>query len=67
MTSLYKALCRTQESFRKYQKIFISLFIFLKSLPVGEHTVRYVNDVRETTLGAANTNNADITYSLKVK
>jgi hypothetical protein len=42
-------------------------FIFLKPLPVGEHTVRYVNDVRETTLGAGNTNNADITYSLKVK
>ena len=43
-------------------------FIFLKPLPVGEHTVRYVNDVRETTLGGAgNTNNADITYSLKVK
>jgi hypothetical protein len=42
-------------------------FIFLKPLPVGEHTVRYVNDVRETTLGAGNTNNADITYSLNVK
>jgi len=42
-------------------------FIFLKPLPVGEHTVRYVNDVRETTLGAGNTNNADITYSFKVK
>jgi hypothetical protein len=42
-------------------------YIFLKPLPVGEHTVRYVNDVRETTLGAGNTNNADITYSLKVK
>lgn len=42
-------------------------FIFLKPLPVGEHTVRYVNDVRSTTLGAGNTNNADITYSLKVK
>jgi len=42
-------------------------FIFLKPLPVGEHTVRYVNDVRPTTLGAGNTNNADITYSFKVK
>jgi hypothetical protein len=42
-------------------------FIFLKSLPAGEHTVRYVNDVRETTLGAGNTNNADITYSFNVK
>jgi hypothetical protein len=42
-------------------------FIFLKPLPVGEHTVRYVNDVRSTTLGAGNTNNADITYSFKVK
>ena len=42
-------------------------YIFLKPLPVGEHTVRYVNDVRETTLGAGNTNNADITYSFKVK
>ena len=42
-------------------------YIFLKPLPTGEHTVRYVNDVRETTLGAGNTNNADITYSLKVK
>jgi hypothetical protein len=43
-------------------------FIFLKPLPPGEHTVRYVNDVRPTTLsGAANTNNADITYSLNVK
>ena len=42
-------------------------YIFLKPLPAGEHTVRYVNDVRETTLGAGNTNNADITYSLKVK
>ena len=42
-------------------------YIFLKPLPVGEHTVRYVNDVRETTLGAGNTNNADITYSLNVK
>jgi hypothetical protein len=42
-------------------------FIFLKPLPVGEHTVRYVNDVRETTLGAGNSNNADITYSFKVK
>ena len=42
-------------------------YIFLKPLPVGEHTVRYVNDVRETTLGAGNTNNADITYSFSVK
>ena len=42
-------------------------YILLKPLPVGEHTVRYVNDVRETTLGAGNTNHADITYSLKVK
>ena len=42
-------------------------YIFLKPLPAGEHTVRYVNDVRETTLGAGNTNNADITYSFKVK
>jgi hypothetical protein len=42
-------------------------FIFLKPLPVGEHTVRYVNDVRPTTLGSGNTNNADITYSLNVK
>jgi hypothetical protein len=42
-------------------------FIFLKPLPVSEHTVLYVNDVRETTLGAGNTNNADITYSLNVK
>jgi hypothetical protein len=42
-------------------------YIFLKPLPVGEHTVRYVNDVRETTLGAGNTNNADITYSFKVR
>lgn len=41
-------------------------YIFLKPLPVGEHTVRYINDVRETTLGAGNTNNADITYSFKV-
>ena len=42
-------------------------YIFLKPLPIGDHTVRYVNDVRETTLGAGNTNNADITYSFKVK
>ena len=42
-------------------------YIFLKPLPVGEHNVRYVNDVRETTLGAGNTNNADITYSFNVK
>jgi hypothetical protein len=42
-------------------------FIFLKPLPIGEHTVRYVNDVRETKLGAGNTNNADITHSFKVK
>ena len=43
-------------------------YIFLKPLPPGEHTVRYVNDVRPTTLsGAANTNNADITYSFNVK
>ncbi len=42
-------------------------YIFLKPLPVGDHTVRYINDVRETTLGAGNTNNADITYSFKVK
>jgi hypothetical protein len=42
-------------------------FIFIKPLPVGEHTVRYVNDVRSTTLGPENTNNADITYSFKVK
>jgi len=42
-------------------------FILLKPLPVGEHTVRYVNDVRETTLGAGNTNNADITYSFTVR
>lgn len=42
-------------------------FVFLKPLTPGEHTVRYVNDVRETTLGAGNTNHADITYSLKVK
>jgi len=42
-------------------------YIFIKPLPVGEHTVRYVNDVRETTLGAGNTNNADITYSFTVR
>jgi len=43
-------------------------YIFLKPLTPGEHTVRYVNDVKPTTLsGAANTNNADITYSLNVK
>ena len=42
-------------------------YIFLKPLPVGDHTVRYINDVRETTLGAGNTNHADITYSFKVK
>jgi hypothetical protein len=42
-------------------------FIFLKPLPVGKHTFHYVNDVRPTTLGAGNTNNADITYSLNVK
>jgi hypothetical protein len=42
-------------------------FIFLKPLPPGEHSVRYVNDVRPTTLGAGNTNHADITYSLNVK
>ncbi|HXV88996.1 MAG TPA: hypothetical protein VD710_07880 [Nitrososphaeraceae archaeon] len=42
-------------------------YIFLKPLPAGEHTIHYINDVRETTLGAGNTNNADITYSLKVK
>ena len=42
-------------------------YIFLKPLPVGEHSVRYVNDVRETTLGAGNTNNADITYSFTVR
>ena len=42
-------------------------YIFLKPLPIGDHTVRYANDVRETTLGAGNTNNADITYSFKVK
>jgi hypothetical protein len=42
-------------------------YIFLKPLPVGEHTVHYVNDVRETTLGAGNTNNADISYIFNVK
>ena len=42
-------------------------FIFIKPLSPSEHTVRYVNDVRSTTLGAGNTNNADITYSFKVK
>lgn len=42
-------------------------FIFIKPLPVGEHTVRYLNDVRSTTLGPENTNNADITYSFSVK
>jgi hypothetical protein len=42
-------------------------FVFLKPLPLGEHTVRYTNDVRETALGAGNTNNADITYSFTVK
>lgn len=42
-------------------------FIFLKPLPVGQHTVRYINDVRETTLGAGNTNNADISYTFNVK
>ena len=50
-----------------YQGAAHGWFVFLKPLPVGEHTVRYVNDVRETTLGAGNTNNADITYSLKVR
>jgi hypothetical protein len=40
---------------------------FLGPLPVGEHTVRYLNDVRSTTLGPENTNHADITDSLKVK
>ena len=42
-------------------------FIFIKPLPVGEHTVRYVNDVRSTTLGPENTNNANITYTFNVK
>lgn len=43
-------------------------FVFLKPLTTGEHNVRYLNDVRPTTLsGAANTNHADITYSLTVK
>ena len=42
-------------------------FIFIKPLSVGEHTVRYVNDVRSTTLGAGNTNHADVTYTLNVK
>ena len=39
-------------------------YTFLEPLPVGEHTIRYVNYVRQTTLGAGNTINADITYSL---
>ncbi len=39
-------------------------YTYLEPLPVGEHTIRYVNYVRETTLGAGNTINADITYSL---
>jgi hypothetical protein len=38
-------------------------YVFLKPLPVGEHTVRYKNAV----VGAGNPNNADITYSLTVK
>lgn len=38
-------------------------YIFIEPLPVGERTIRYVNEVRETTLGAGNTINADITYS----
>ena len=42
-------------------------FIFLKPLSPGEHTVLYVNDVRSTTRGAGNTNNADITYSFNVE
>jgi|GEM_PF-1963857 len=42
-------------------------YIFLEPLPVGEPTIRYVNDVRETTLRAGNTINADITYSLNDK
>jgi hypothetical protein len=48
------------------ENLFVRYKVF-EFLP-GEHTVRYVNDVRPTTLsGAANTNHADITYSLNVK
>ncbi|HZO11320.1 MAG TPA: hypothetical protein VFB48_04310 [Nitrososphaeraceae archaeon] len=37
-------------------------YVFLKPLPVGEHTVHYTNAVT-----GPNANNADITYSLTVK
>ncbi|MDP9304731.1 MAG: hypothetical protein M3O68_00100, partial [Thermoproteota archaeon] len=45
-------------------------FIFIKPLPVGEHTLHYDNDVRSQNpknLEEKIVNHADITYSFKVK
>jgi hypothetical protein len=43
-------------------------FVFLKPLPVGNHTIYYQNHVEPTTLsGAGNLNTAQISYSMNVK
>jgi len=43
-------------------------FVFLKPLPVGNHTIYYENNVGPTTLsGAGNINTAQITYTMNIK
>ena len=43
-------------------------FVFLKPLPLGEHTIYYKNSVEPTTLsGAENRNTAEITYHINIK
>lgn len=43
-------------------------FVFLKPLPLGDHTIYYQNSVQPTTLsGAGNVNAAQFTYHMKVE
>lgn len=43
-------------------------FVFLKPLPLGQHTIYYKNSVEPTTLsGAENVNTAEFTYQIKVE
>jgi hypothetical protein len=43
-------------------------FVFLKPLPLGQHTIYYKNSVEPTTLtGAENVNTAEFTYQMRVE
>jgi hypothetical protein len=43
-------------------------FVFLKPLPIGDHTISYKNTVEPTSLsGAGNINSGEFTYNMKVE